>query len=379
MTPPSQRFRQIGFALDGGPGELLRFDLAIRPEDLTIAEMSRLTVQQTLGGAWADSFDRGLATITLSGTLGWRGSLLLSGEDAFKQLHDTLVLEWHQRRRDAIGQGTDPTEVQLTFIDTLDDATFIVAPQQFSLRRSRSAPLLMRYQIRLLALADADAPSGLLDQISRALSNPLRWLAGVTGLGGVVSTLQGYLTTGLNLYGAARAAVDGFVGTAVGVLSAVRDVAQFARGAFSGPDAQLLSAARMIASAGAGAFAALSTDPGLPKYLLIPALRLSAAFVDAECNMANSFITGTQFTTYDDLFGASSCSSTGGGDPINKYTAAGLNPIADIFPVNTPRVQVSAEGVAALVSLARDPLALVGQDAYTVGQLQIASRGITVR
>lgn len=194
MTPPSQRFRQIGFALDGGPGELLRFDLAIRPEDLTIAEMSRLTVQQTLGGAWADSFDRGLATITLSGTLGWRGSLLLSGEDAFKQLHDTLVLDWHQRRRDAIGQGTDPTEVQLTFIDTLDDATFIVAPQQFSLRRSRSAPLLMRYQIRLLALADADAPSGLLDQISRALSNPLRWLSGVTGLGGVVSTLQGYLT-----------------------------------------------------------------------------------------------------------------------------------------------------------------------------------------
>ena len=183
----------------------------------------------------------------------------------------------------------------------------------------------------------------------------------------------------MNLYGAARAAVDQFVGLAVGVLSAVRDVAQFARGTFSGADAQLLTAARMIASAGAGAFAALSTTPGLPKYLLIPAARLSAAFVDAECNMANSFITGTQFTTYDDLFGASSCSSTGGGDPISKYTAADLNPIADIFPVSSPRVQVSADGVAALASLARDPLALVGQDAYTAGQLQVASRGIMVR
>lgn len=378
MAPPPQRYRQIGFYLDGGAGEAVKLDLAIRPEDLTVTEPSRLNVQQTLGGAWADSFGRGLVTINLAGTLGWRGSLFLSGEDAFKQLRSTVLLDWHRRREEAIDQGSDPGDVTLTFLDTLDDLSYIVAPQQFSLRRSKSSPLLMRYQLRLIALSDADAPRGLLDKIAAALSNPLRWLAGVTGLGGVLTTLNGYYMTAKNLYGAATSAVRFLVGTALDVLGAVRDVASGARGLFSGANAELLSVARALSQAAGNALSALATDDSLPVDVLIPAARLASVFNDADCTMANCFSSGVQFATYDDLFGASMCSSTGGGEPISRFTAAGANPFESIFPKDEPVVLVTAEAAAAMRALRADPLTLLGQDLLIAHQLGAISAGVTV-
>ena len=74
MFPPRQRFRRLGFYLEGGPGGDVRFDFAVRPEDLQRQEPPRLMVNQTLGGAWAGAFGRGVSTITLSGHPGWRGS-----------------------------------------------------------------------------------------------------------------------------------------------------------------------------------------------------------------------------------------------------------------------------------------------------------------
>lgn len=53
-----------------------RFDFAVRPEDLSHQEPSRMQAHQTLGGAWVDAFDRGLSTITISGHNGWRGCLV---------------------------------------------------------------------------------------------------------------------------------------------------------------------------------------------------------------------------------------------------------------------------------------------------------------
>ena len=386
MAPPSQRYRQIGFYLSGGAGLPVKFDLAIRPEDLSVTEPSRLVVQQTLGGAWCDSFDRGLVSISLSGTLGWRGSTFLSGEGAFAQLRQTVLIEWHQRRQDAIDAGTDPADVSLTFIDTLDDVTYIVAPQQFVLRRSKSSPLLMRYQIRLLAVSDADAPTSLLDQISKALSDPLRWLAGVTGLGGSLTSLTGYLATaqsylaeGQALYGQFTSAVSGYVSTVVGVLNAVQDVASTARGLFTGSDAQLLSLASSITAAGANALSALSPNAGMPDYLIFPALQLPSVLRDAECNMANSFSTGQQYTTYDDLLGASTCSSTGGGDPISFYTANQLNPFETIFPELDTHAVVTPAAVAAMSALGRDPLLLLGQDALIADQLAKITAGVTLK
>src|ERR1035437_1247118 len=46
--------------------------LTVNPEDLTVTEPSRVAVQQTMGGAWVDSFGPGLRTINISGVTGWR-------------------------------------------------------------------------------------------------------------------------------------------------------------------------------------------------------------------------------------------------------------------------------------------------------------------
>lgn len=376
MAPPSQRYRQIGFYLEGGDGQDVKLDLAIRPEELTVSEPSRLIVQQTLGGAWADSFDRGLVSINLSGMLGWRGNGFLSGEDLFAQLRETVFLSWHERRKEAIGSGQDPNTVRLTFIDTLDGLTYVVAPQQFTLRRSKSRPLLMAYQIRLVALSDADAPSGLLDKIIAALSNPLRWLAGVTGLGGVITTLQSYVSTGMALYGTASAAVGAFMGTVAGVLGTVASVASTVRGEFIGTDSGLLSSARVLCQAGANALSALATDPALPDYMLLPARRLPALLTEADCTMANSFSLGRSFTSYDDLLGASNCSSTGGGEPPSPYVALGTNPFDDYFPVDVQRIGVSGAATAALETLQIDPLLLLGRDSFIARQLQTIADGV---
>src|SRR5277367_3573779 len=75
--PPSQKVGSapISFIfIDGSipAPNTWTLNLVIRPEELTRTDPSRMTVQQTLGGAWADDFGPGLGSINISGTTGWR-------------------------------------------------------------------------------------------------------------------------------------------------------------------------------------------------------------------------------------------------------------------------------------------------------------------
>jgi hypothetical protein len=163
MPPPLQIGRPIGFAGTGG-----LYSLNIRPEELTRYEPSRLAVQQALGGAWIDGFDRGIVTIKIQGHTGWRGTTPtavggasngLSGEDQFAQLRATSFLTWHSRRAQIVAGGGDPNTVELIFIDTLNRMSDLVAPKSFTLRRSKSRPLLMMYTIEMLVLQDLASAS----------------------------------------------------------------------------------------------------------------------------------------------------------------------------------------------------------------------------
>lgn len=160
MPPPLQIGRPIGFI----GTHTLPVNLTIRPEELSRFEPSRLAVQQTLGGAWIDGFDRGIITIKISGHTGWRGAGIgglgggFSGEAAFQNLRVNSFAAWHQARADIISGGGDPNVVQLTFIDTLNGFTDLVAPKSFTLRRSKTRPLLMMYSIEMLVLQDASIP-----------------------------------------------------------------------------------------------------------------------------------------------------------------------------------------------------------------------------
>lgn len=193
--PPSQKNRLIGFA-----GTVGAMELVIRPEELTRFEPSRLAVQQTLGGAWADSFDRGIIQIRISGTTGWHGGPAdggqLSGEAQFLLLRQTAFIQWHSQRAAIVAGGGDPSVVTLVFIDSLDGHVDVVAPKSFTLRRSKSRPLLMQYQIEMLVLQDLATPyfggTGLLGVAGA--------LAGAAALGGAGALLGAAAATAAGLF-----------------------------------------------------------------------------------------------------------------------------------------------------------------------------------
>lgn len=373
MAPPSQKTRRIGFNLTGGAEADARFDFYIRPEDLTRQEGSRLAVQQTLGGAWMDSFGRNLSTITLAGHNGWRGGFLATGEDLFQELRTTCFTSWHDRRAKLVQDGKDPRDVRLTFVDLLDNISTDVAPKAFTLRRSKSSPLLMRFQIILIEVDDT-AELGLIDSIVAALSNPLRWLAGVTGLGNVVSAIRGYVTDAVAVLGAARAGAAAFLGLGADLLSSVASVAQEVRGTFEGADALLYSTGLAYASAGRNAFAALAGEPSLPLDQRFALMQVAGAFADAQCTLNNSFNVNRSYPSFDDLYGASNCSSTGGGRAWSTFAEERANPFASMYPPTTPRLTVNSDASAAITTLRGDPLALVG-DQTRIGSLLGAAAG----
>ncbi len=326
-----------------------------------------------------DAFDRGISSIKLNGHCGWRGSFLLSGEDAFAALQTVCFDAWHDRRKACLDAGTDPSEVELIYTDDLDQIDLVVAPRSFMLRRSKSSPLLMNFSIDLISLGPAGGAKSLIDQIISALSNPLRWLAGVTGLGGTIGELQAIYSDATTLYGAASGAVQSLIGTGIGLFQQIQSVAQSAQGLFTGGNASLLSVGLLYSQAAANALAALEPDPGLPAELLIPAAVLPSLFNEAYCNMANSFTSDAEIAIYDAMLGASGCSSTGGGDPASPFVMSGTNPFESLLPDGAAPVAVTPPATAALAAMQGDPLVLAGQQAALTSAMTIAASGVSVR
>lgn len=376
MRPPPQKNRPIGFYLTGGLGLPARINLPIRPEELTRTETSRLQVNQTLGGAWADSFGAGLTKITMAGHCGWRGAFFLPGEEAFHSLRSMVFQSWHDRRRLAATAGQDPTQVRLYYADTLNDISCEVAPQSFTLRRSKASPLLFRYQISLIVLSDGiGGVLGVVDAITRALSNPLRFLAGITGIGNIVGTLGSLIQGGLTMLSVARDAALYVAGLGISILGQVQSVAQQFRGVFDGANSQLLTTARRYVSAARNAFWALASVAGLTNQERATLMGVAAGFQDAACTMATSFNTGRYFTSYEDLFGASNCSSTAGGRAWSTYAEQQTNPFKAMYPPVASRLVMTPEADAAVTALARDPLELAGREAKVTEYLTATAAG----
>lgn len=377
-APPSQTYRQIGFSLQGAPTGPADFNFGLRPEELTVSEPSRLTVQQTLGGAWADSFGVGVSSITLAGHNGWRGGLLSSGEDLFQALQATCFTGWHQARADAVTQGQDPDTVQLYFTDSLDDIAVIVAPESFTLRRSKTSPLLMRYSIKLLVLGPADGPISAFDEIINAFSNPLRWLAAKLGLTQIIGQINRVVGVARAVFGAAATAITTFVNIGVQLFASIADIAGQLQGQFSGA---ILSIGITYARAASTAFAVLADDTTLSDREMLPMAELSSAFFDAACSMSNGFNQVDQFPDYAAMRGASTCSSTGGGDPASVFTVQNISAFSYVVPVSEPPVRVTSDAAAAMLALTggqADPLLLANDQGQVTDLMRRVGSGVSV-
>lgn len=161
MNPPTDQraaARPIAFMLDNNGLLSTPVTLKVRPEDLSRQEPSRATVHQTLGrkiSGWVDNFGPALPTCTIVGHTGWRatGYNQEDGFAAFQSLNALVMQDYHAAKQKAIEQGADPAGVKLIFVDMLDDFAWSVVPMQFVLRRSKSRPLLIQYNITLQAIA----------------------------------------------------------------------------------------------------------------------------------------------------------------------------------------------------------------------------------
>lgn len=361
ISPPSSQLaadRPITFLLDdavSGAGPADALTLYVRPEDLTRQEPSRVNIVQTLNrGAWGDSFGPGISMIVISGTTGWRRTVNSDddGEARFKALRDRVFTQWHERRQRAVQALRDPSDVRLVYSDALNDVVATVAPLNFTLRRSRSRPLLLQYQIQLAVLADgvgAYSPAYGLD------SNLL------TSLG--LDSLSASLSRITSLANQAKSFIDRNILAPVQAFNAFTQklLTQVTAtvDAVLGVPASLLNVARTAAQAGANLYRTIAAVVGVPDQVAGYCIGIASAFSNIWCLLNNVLAAPETYPDYGTVYGSSNCSSTSGGEGISIFASTSTNTFAAIAPApKPPIVAVTSSAQTSLSALSSTDVVL---------------------
>lgn len=124
------------------------YHFTLNPEEYTQTEPNRVTVTQTLGGGFIDSFGAGLLDISFKGTTGFKNRTGKpdNGFEKFKELSGLL-----REVFDSATQGAQVAEL-LKFYNYTDEEYWETWPERFVLLRSKSRPLMYGYDIRLIGL-----------------------------------------------------------------------------------------------------------------------------------------------------------------------------------------------------------------------------------
>lgn len=379
-APTDQRagVRPISFLLDSGGGSLSDpVMLKVRPEDLTRTEPSRITVHQTLGrglSGWADNFGAGLPTVTIAGHTGWRDTG--SGEDgvkAFERLNTLVMQSYHAAKQAAITSGLDPAGVKLIFVDLLDDFAWNVAPMQFTLRRSKSRPLLIQYNIVLQAIdTSADRPfkaPGLSASLPAGLDSLMGSIDSIFGMiNDVIDGVRGWIDRTL------VAPVRGFL---LKTMQLYRTVSNTIRNALSIGD-QLIGVARMVTAAAMNIFRTFSAVASIPSLVKAKFMQVAAEFGNVFCLLNNALKSKLTFEDYSSLYGSSYCSSTTGGRA--RSALANANAFDAIFPAQASfPVKVTPAARASIAASAASDVVLAPMTKNEAGNhVRAISEGMTV-
>ena len=379
-APTDQRagVRPISFLLDAGGGSLSDpVMLKVRPEDLTRTEPSRITVHQTLGrglSGWADNFGAGLPTVTIAGHTGWRDTG--SGEDgvkAFERLNTLVMQSYHAAKQAAITSGLDPAGVKLIFVDLLDDFAWNVAPMQFTLRRSKSRPLLIQYNIVLQAIdTSADRPfkaPGLSASLPAGLDSLMGSIDSIFGMiNDVIDGVRGWIDRTL------VAPVRSFL---LKTMRLYRTVSSTIRNALSIGD-QLIGVARMVTAAAMNIFRTFSAVASIPSLVKAKFMQVAAEFGNVFCLLNNALKSKLTFEDYSSLYGSSYCSSTTGGRA--RSALANANAFDAIFPAQASfPVKVTPAARASIAASAASDVVLAPMTKNEAGNhVRAISEGMTV-
>lgn len=331
-APTDQRagVRPISFLLDSGGGLSDPVTLKVRPEDLTRTEPSRSTVHQTIGrGAqgWVDNFGLGLPSVTISGHTGWRatGYSAEDGVAAFEHLNTLVMQSYHAAKQAAIDTGRDPATVKLLFVDNLDNFAWNVVPVQFVLRRNKSRPLLMQYNITMQAIATSvDVPFSPASTVGGIMAGLASLTASINGITAQIRSIRQFIDRSL------VAPVRDFLAKTTALYRAVTGAIREGLGIAD----QLISVARMVSQSAMNIFRTLSAVAGIPQLVKAKLIQVAAEYSNIFCVLNNALRSRSKYQDYNDFYGSSNCSSTTGGRPISPLS--GANPFYSMFPTQQP-------------------------------------------
>ena len=333
--------------------------LPINPEDLSRVEPSRVSVVNTLDGAWVDSFGRGLATLTISGHTGWGQNNRPDGIQQFVLLRDSFIQNWHDLRAACIAAGTDPDKVRLFFIDPHDgDFVGEVVPTQFTLRRSKSQPLLLLYNIAMVVINDqATVSASDIADSKDPVNDPVKSATSLNNSTSSIARLIPSTATAFNALGALGSSVKslltGTILPSITIAKSIISTANAAKVAISSHSVSPLRLASDLSGAATNIFGAaisVAKTSGLPTSQLAGLMQIKGELSNVHCVLANTLsMFSTATVDYSDLYGSSNCSSTLGGRPASATTLAGVNPF-DVGAL-TPLASVSPIAAGAISSL----------------------------
>lgn len=378
--PQSQKAdeRPILFVLDDRTGKLDRtvVNMVIRPEDLTRVDTSRMTTQQTLGGAWVDNFGPGIPSLNISGHTGWRRRFGVDderdGQERFKYLFENVFTRWHKLRNDAMKRGVDPDLVVLLFVDALDGFAARVAPNSFTLKRSKSRPLLCQYQISMTII------SPYIDIIPKTIKSSPDEIEAF-GLESLIASVKKLTTFLKNVQGFVDrtlvAPVRDFLSKTIRLYQTVRTAIQTA----SEIAGSLIAVARMTAQAGANIFRTIGAISSIPGQIKAQLMSVASEYSNIFCVLKNAVQQQKYLPDYNPLFGSSNCSSTNGGRPLSPL--GDVNPFYLYAPSNRSLpVTVTSSGQAGLNTMAATDVVLAPMSMASLsGALSQITGGLSVK
>lgn len=361
-TPTLQKNLNVSFALAQENGPIDVFTFPIKPEELTRAEPSRTSVVNSLGGAWVDAFGRGLATLTISGNTGWRDRN--SGGDGIAQfttLRDDFIHAWHDLRELKANAGIDPNEVRLIFIDPLNgNYVADVVPVNFTLRRSKSQPLLLMYNIVLTVTNDKASAPLVSDDFVGSINDPTAALESlnksVDDINQIQEKLRGSLGK-INDFGKeVHAWTDKTFGPVMKVAQEVIQTASDAKAVISAAGQVAVDLASDLSAVGNQMWSAVAEVASLPNAVRSEIGRIKGAMSNLQCVLKNGYKAAYSAESYSDWYGASNCSSTLGGQlsPLsgkNPFDNKILTPVINVTPVAAAAIKEAASPAADLTAL----------------------------
>lgn len=139
----------------------------LNPETYEQSEPGRVNITSTKAGAFIETFGAGIIEITISGTTGFKNSTQRaeSGYEKFKELRNII--------KSVYQDVVDGSEVKdyLNFYNFTDNEYYVTYPEKFELSRSKSQPLLYKYNIHLYVIRGIGDPEP--DTSVTVMGNPM--------------------------------------------------------------------------------------------------------------------------------------------------------------------------------------------------------------